>query len=119
MATTNSTSLNALQDRLQVAAADLTAAYALEVEQQTVTGIAPQPAATIPLNQLIQSLVNQGSLNALMDSALIQGNQSKAADLLGINRATLRKRLGEVGLLVQRRQLSAAELVNRQAREAA
>ena len=117
--TTSNPSIKALQDNLKSAAAELTTAYALEVEQNKMPGIAPIPAFDTPLQPMLDTLLYQGSLDSLMSSSLIRGNQSKAAQVLGINRATLRNRLKAVGLLTQRRRLSEAELAARMAKEAA
>lgn len=110
-------SLNSLQDTLQEAAHNFAAAYVEELEQYQVTGIQPPPAVTIPLGELQKKIVYQGMLEAVMPSALVRGNQSKAASLVfGFNRATLRKLLKLTGLIAPRRQLSQRELDNRAAK---
>ena len=48
------------------------------------------------LYELVLHEVEQPLFKAVMDYA--QGNQSRAADILGINRATLRKKLRAYGL---------------------
>ena len=52
--------------------------------------------ATGNLYQMVLGEVEQPLLKAVLDYT--RGNQSKAADVLGINRGTLRKKLKEYGL---------------------
>ena len=54
-------------------------------------------AAGLPLRVVAKSLPSPALLGEVM--AHCQGNQSKAAEILGINRATLRKKLSQYGLL--------------------
>ena len=48
------------------------------------------------LYEMVLGEVEQPLLKAVLD--FTRGNQSKAADVLGINRGTLRKKLKEYGL---------------------
>lgn len=89
-------SLETLASNLQAAAYALAEKYAVDYEQLTLTGVSDKDALAIPLNTLIKQLINQGSIEAVMNSSVIRGNQSKAAKLLGFNRATLRRRLNEI-----------------------
>jgi Fis family transcriptional regulator len=50
------------------------------------------------LYELVMREVEEPLFKAVLD--YVQGNQSRAADVLGINRGTLRKKLKEYGLSV-------------------
>ena len=95
-------SLNVLQDNLVAAAHEFAAAVALEKQQEQISGINPPVLATLPLNQTLNGLMRQGALTALMDSALVMGNQSMAAKVMGVNRSTLRTYLDRAGITAGR-----------------
>jgi Fis family transcriptional regulator len=65
--------------------------YALRDYFQELDGTAPGNLYDMVLGEVEQPL-----LRAVLDYT--RGNQSKAADVLGINRGTLRKKLKEYGL---------------------
>lgn len=101
--------LTILKEKLKAAAYDYAEAYALELDQEPVSGVQPSPELSDGLDLSIKDAVNDGALDALMSARSVRGNQSAAAIILKINRATLRTRLFRSGLLLQRRKLSEAE----------
>jgi len=102
-------SLNLLRENLTNAAHEYVQAHTEEMSQKTVEGVQAPHELTQALDTLLQDALYDGALSALMNAKIIRGNQSKAAQVLGLNRATVRKKLYRSGLLVQRRQRSKAE----------
>ncbi len=102
-------SLNLLRENLQQAAYEYVQAHTQEMLQEPLDGVDCPAELKQPLDQLLKDSLYDGALDALMSAQLIRGNQSQAAKVLGINRATLRGRLFRSGLLLQRRQRSEAE----------
>lgn len=86
-----------LQLALCQAAFNLAEAVCEDLHQEDISGI--ESIAQPNLWELMMAEVKTGSLEALMTSALVQGNQSKGAKVFNVNRATLRKYLKETGLL--------------------
>lgn len=109
-------SLNLLREKLQQAAYEYVQAHTQEMLQEPLDGVGCPPELKLPLDQLLKDSLYEGALEALMSAQVVRGNQSKAANLLGIDRATLRTRLLHAGLLVQRRKRSDTEQAAYEAR---
>lgn len=86
-----------LSENLRKAAYELAQAAALEAEQIKLDNTLRIEEAQ--LNQVLKDAMYEGALTALMESSFVRGNQSKSAEIMGMNRATLRTYLKRVGLL--------------------
>jgi transcriptional regulator with AAA-type ATPase domain len=99
-------------DGLALIASEIAVLYTQDATQEDLSGL-PSIYRGIGLHKLLTTTVYSGALPEVMDQ--VRGNQSKAAEMFGLNRATTRTRLKEHGMLEPRRELSAAEIAKREA----
>lgn len=99
-------SIKLYQDKLQAAAEALAEAYTEELETYPMDAVPASPSMDVPLEQMLRDAMYAGALPAVISA--MRGNQSKSAELLGINRSTLRKRLKRMGFFDNTDQKDAA-----------
>lgn len=99
-------------DDLALLSSEIAVLYTQGEIQEDLPGL-PSIYRGVGLHKLLTTTVYSGALPEVMDQ--VRGNQSKAAEIFGLNRATTRTRLREHGLLEQRRELSDKELAKREA----
>lgn len=97
-------SIKTQQDKLQSAALSMAAEYAAEADQHPAGVTGCHPILNTPLDQVLRDALYNGALDAVMSA--VRGNQTKAAQMLGINRSTLRKRLKRYGFMDDSQTLS-------------
>lgn len=97
-------SLNTKLEQFKAAAEALVNEYTAEIDQCPVDCIGHHPLIAVPLDELMTDAMRSAALTQVMD--YVRGNQSAAADLMGVNRATLRIRLKNYGLFEVRRRLA-------------
>ena len=100
-------SLKQRQDELRDAAAALAREYLQEKAQIQLDGLTPNPLAELPLETVLKDALYVGAIDAVIDH--VRGNQSKAADVFGVNRQTLRTRLKRYGFFEPRRHVEPKE----------
>ena len=80
-------SLNALIDKLEAAAADVTSAYIEEHNQIVAPGVPEKPMDS--LDQTLKSAIYRGAIPATMEHRSVKRNVSAAASLFGFSRNKL------------------------------
>lgn len=97
-------SLNERLKQFKEAAQALAVEYTAELDQTHIEFAGHHPLIETPLDELMTDAMRSAALVELMD--YVRGNQSSAANLLGVNRATIRIRLKRYGLFEVRRRLT-------------